>query len=144
MKKLFCRSLSLKTACCAVLAFIIILVVLNDGQSLNNIHDVGVLDVASDSSCMYVTITDTGAFLHPDIQYRKEGQPKRHWTREIYYSDIDSVSVCMWDSLSPREKVNVIRGVFVFNVPDSFWKKHTDEENLRSLLSNTFIEWDCH
>ena len=33
---------------------------------------------------MYFDVTDLS--LYPDIHYRKKGQAKREWNREIYYS----------------------------------------------------------
>ncbi len=91
---------------------------------------------------MYVTMTDSDIFLHPDIQYRKVGQPKRHWTREVYYSDVDSVAVCNWNTLTDKEKLDALMNAFIIEIPDSEWNKNTDKENLMLLLFNTFIEWE--
>ena len=43
-----------------------------------------VVDSIPVDTFMYVTITDTAVFLHPDFQYRKEGQKPRQWNRELY------------------------------------------------------------
>jgi hypothetical protein len=90
---------------------------------------------------MYVTITDTAVLLHPDIQYRKEGQKPRQWNRELYYSDMDSITVAKWNSLSSKERVKAIRKCFLFD-SDVDWDSYTDEENEKMLLDNSYVEWE--
>ena len=91
------------------------------------------------SALMYIDVTDFS--LHPNIHYRKKGQPKRAWTREIYYSDMDSVTIARWDDLSDKEKVDAIREAFNFDIDEKEWSKYSDSENLKMLLGNTFVEW---
>ena len=103
-----------------------------------DVTDVGDLPV---DTFMYVSLTDSSISLHPNIQYRKKGQAKRSWTREIYYFDMDSVTIARWDDLSDKEKVNAIREAFYFNIDEKEWSKYSDSENLKRLLENTLIEW---
>ena len=101
-----------------------------------DVTDVGGLPV---DTLMYIDVTDFS--LHPNIHYRNKGQPKRAWTREIYYSDMDSVTIARWDDLSDKEKVDAIREAFYFNIDEKEWRKYSDSEKLKMLLGNTFVEW---
>lgn len=101
-----------------------------------DVTDVGDLPV---DTLMYIDVTDSS--LHPNIHYRKKGQPKRAWTREIYYSDMDSVTIARWDDLSDKEKIDAIREAFYFNIDEKEWRKYSDSEKLKMLLGNTFVEW---
>lgn len=100
-----------------------------------------VVDSIPVDTFMYVTITDTAVLLHPDIQYRKEGQKPRQWNRELYYSDMDSITVAKWNSLSSKERVKAIRKCFLFD-SDVDWDSYTDEEQEKMLLDNTYVEWE--
>lgn len=104
-----------------------------------DVTDVG--DLPADT-LMYVSLADLSIYLHPNIQFRKKGQPKRAWTREIYYSDMDSVTIARWDDLSDKEKVDAIREAFYFNIDENEWSKYSNSENLKKLLGNTFVEWE--
>lgn len=114
------------------------------GNKENRIEVVDVYDVILDSISvddLYCTMTDTSVTFHPDIQYRKQGQGKRKWNREIYYSDMDSIVVARWHSLTNREILNAIRRAFSFDFDDSEWDKYSDSENVRRLLENAIVEW---
>lgn len=100
-----------------------------------------VVDSIPVDTFMYVTITDTAVLLHPDIQYRKEGQKPRQWNRELYYSDMDSITVAKWNSLSSKERVKAIRKCFLFD-SDVDWDSYTDEEQEKMLLDNSYVEWE--
>lgn len=89
---------------------------------------------------MYIDVADYS--LYPNIHYRKKGQAKRKWNREIYYSDMDSITICKWNSLTDKEKLNAIRESFSFNLDESEWNKYSDSENLKSLLDNAYVEWE--
>ena len=103
----------------------------------NTQDEYGVEDV---ETLMYIDVTDFS--LHPNIHYRKKGQAKRECNREIYYSDMDSITVCRWDSLTDKEKLHAIRESFSFDLDESEWNKYSDSENLKMILSNTFVEWE--
>lgn len=105
----------------------------DDRQIIRDKYDVEV------ETLMYIDVTDYS--LYPNIHYRKKGQAKRKWNREIYYSDMDSIIVCRWDSLTDKEKINAIRESFSFDLDESEWKKYSDSENLKMLLDNSFVEW---
>lgn len=100
-----------------------------------------VVDSIPVDTFIYVTITDTAVLLHPDIQYRKEGQKPRQWNRELYYSDMDSITVAKWNSLSSKERVKAIRKCFLFD-SDVDWDSYTDEEQEKMLLDNSYVEWE--
>ena len=97
--------------------------------------------VKAEETLKYFDVTDLSSY--PDIHYRKKGQAKREWNREIYYSDMDSIAVCRWDSLTDKEKLNAIREAFSFNLDESEWNEYSDSENLKMLLDNAFVEWRC-
>lgn len=85
-------------------AFLIALVFLLVGcnPTTKSTHVIDVTDVGGlpVDTLMYIDVTDFS--LHPNIHYRKKGQPKRAWTREIYYSDMDSVTIARWDDTRDR------------------------------------------
>jgi hypothetical protein len=77
-----------------------------------------------------------------DTLYKTKGQEPRPWDRIILYSDMDSVTVARWDSLTVSEKLKAIRSSFTFNLTDSIWESETDEMNLKMLLDNADIQWE--
>jgi len=90
-----------------------------------------------------VDVTD----VEPDViqtiihHYRLPGQKPREWNREIYYEDMDSMTISKWKTMSSKERVEAIRRSFLFD-PDVDWDSYTDEEQERMLLENAFVEWD--
>lgn len=100
-----------------------------------------VVDSIPVDTFLYVTITDPAILLHPDIQYRKEGQKPRQWNRELFYSDMDSITVAKWNSISSKERVKAIRKCFLFD-SDVDWDSYTDEEQEKMLLDNSYVEWE--
>ena len=107
----------------------------------NRVEIAEVVDSIPVDTFMYVTITDPAILLHPDIQYRKEGQKPRQWNRELYYSDMDSITVAKWNSISSKERVKAIRKCFLFD-SDVDWDSYTDEEQEKMLLDNSYVEWE--
>ena len=73
--------------------------------------------------------------------YRLPGQKSREWNREIYYEDMDSMTISKWNTLSSKERVEAIRRSFLFD-PDVDWDSYTDEEQEKMLLDNAFVEWN--
>jgi hypothetical protein len=73
--------------------------------------------------------------------YKLPGQKPREWNREIYYEDIDSMTITKWKTMSSKERVEAIRRSFLFD-PDVDWDSYTDEEQERMLLNNAFVEWN--
>lgn len=88
------------------------------------------------------SINGNSPYVIIDTLYKKEGQEPRPWDRIILYSDMDSVTVARWDSLTVSEKLKAIRNSFIFNIDDSVWDKETDEMNLKMLLDNADIQWE--
>ena len=72
--------------------------------------------------------------------YRLPGQKSREWNREIYYEDMDSMTISKWNTMSSKERVEAIRHSFLLD-PDVDWDSYTDEEQERMLLENAFVEW---
>ena len=73
--------------------------------------------------------------------YKLPGQKPREWNREIYYEDIDSMTITKWKTMSSKERVAAIRRSFLFD-PDVDWDSYTDEEQEKMLLDNAFVEWN--
>lgn len=85
--------------------------------------------------------------VEPDVvqtvirHYRLPAQKPRKWNREIYYEDMDSVTISKWKAMTSKERVDAIRRSFLFD-PDVDWDSYTDEEQERMLLDNAFVEWN--
>lgn len=73
--------------------------------------------------------------------YRLSGQKPRKWNREIYYEDMDSITISKWKTMTSKERVEAIRRSFLFD-PDVEWDSYTDEEQEKMLLDNAFVEWN--
>ena len=138
-KKIFNKSVWIAITC--LVLFILVGLIIDYKIDSKKTGVVEVIDSIPVDSFMYVTLTDSAVLLHLDIQYRKEGQKPRFWNREIYYSDMDSITVVRWDSLSSKERVEAIRKSFLFD-SDVDWDSYTYEEQEEMLLGNTFIEWN--
>lgn len=85
-------------------------------------------------------LADTVYMLSP-YKYRQKGKKPRKWNREIYCSDMDSVTVINWDFLTTKEKIDAITEAFIFELDDSVWDEYTEEEKLKILLDNSDVEW---
>ena len=94
-------------------------------------------------STEYVEVTRIGVEGAVPIirHYRLPGQKPREWNREIYYEDMDSLTISKWNTMSSKERVEAIRRSFLFD-PDVNWDSYTDEEQERMLLDNAFVEWN--
>jgi len=138
-KKIFNKTVWIALVC--LVLFILVGLIVNYTIDSKKTEVVEVADSIPVDSFMYVTLTDSAVLLHPDIQYRKEGQKPRFWNREIYYSDMDSITVVKWPSLSSKERVEAIRKSFLFD-SDVVWDSYTYEEQEKMLLENTYVEWN--
>ncbi len=138
-KKIFNKSVWIAITC--LVLFILVELIIDYTIDSKKTEVVEVIDSIPVDSFMYVTLTDSAVLLHLGIQYRKEGQKPRFWNREIYYSDMDSITVVRWASLSSKERVEAIRKSFLFD-SDVVWDSYTYEEQEEMLLGNTFIEWN--
>lgn len=54
---------------------------------------------------------------------------------------MDSITVCRWNSLTDKEKLDALRESFELEFDESEWNKYSDSEKLKMLLGNASIEW---